>query len=66
MFHFEIQQFELLIDFREPYWCTKMAHQYGVSMQSSTKVRQMFQQITQKMGPQRCETWTNCLYISLL
>ena len=28
--------------FPRPYWCTKTVHQYGVSIQSSTKVRETF------------------------
>ena len=31
------------------HWCTKTLHQYGVSIQSSTKVRETFWQITQKL-----------------
>ena len=43
------------VDFRRPYWCTMTVHQYGVSIHSSIKVREMFRQITQKLygGPQR-------------
>ena len=43
------------VDFRRPYWCTMTVHQYGVSIHSSMKVREMFRQITQKLygGPQR-------------
>ena len=40
---------EVIVDFRWPYWCTKTVHQYGVSIQSSTKVRDTFRQITQKL-----------------
>ena len=36
-------------DFWRPYLCVKTWHKYGVSIQSSTMVRQMFQQITQKL-----------------
>ena len=35
--------------FWRPYWCTKRVHQYGVSIENSTKVREMFRQITQKL-----------------
>ena len=38
----ELQMF-LLIS-RRPYWCTKTVHQYGVSIRSSTKVRETFRQ----------------------
>ena len=31
------------------YWRTKTVYQYGVSIQSSTKVRETFRQITQKL-----------------
>ena len=44
------------------YWCTKTVHQYGVSIQSSTKVRETFRQITQKLWATK--TWD--LKISLL
>ena len=37
------------VDFRRPYWCTKTVHQYGVSIDSSTKVRETFRQIIQKL-----------------
>ena len=40
---------EVFVHFRRPYWCTKTAHQNGVSIQSSTKVRETFRQITQKL-----------------
>ena len=43
----ELQMF--FVDFRQPYWCTKTVHQYGVSIQSSTKMREKFRQITQKL-----------------
>ena len=43
----ELQMFLLTV--RRPYWCTKTVHQYGVSIQSSTKVRETFRQITQKL-----------------
>ena len=36
------------MDFRRPYWHTKTVHQYGVSIQSSTKECETFQQITQE------------------
>ena len=38
-----------------PYWCTKTVHQYGISIQSSTKLCEMFWQITQKMWATK--TW---------
>ena len=38
----------VFVDFRRRYWCTKTVHQYGVSTQSSTKVRETFRQKTQK------------------
>ena len=38
------------VDFWQPYWWTKMVHQYGISIQSSTKVRETFRQITQKLS----------------
>ena len=44
------------VDFRQPYWWTKMVHQYGICIQSSTKVRETFWQITQKLWAQRPET----------
>ena len=37
--------------FRRPYPCTKTVHQHGVSIQSSTKVRETFRQIIQKLWP---------------
>ena len=39
----------VFVDFPWPYWWTKTVHQYGVSMQSSTEVREIFRQITQKL-----------------
>ena len=39
------------------YWCTKTVHKYGVSIQSSTKVRETFRQITQKLWATRPETF---------
>ena len=39
----------VFVDFRRPYWHTKTVHQYGVSIQSSTKVRETVRQITQKL-----------------
>ena len=30
-------------------WCIKTVHQYGVSIQSSTKVRETVRKITQKL-----------------
>ena len=40
---------------------------FGVSLQSCTKVRETFRQIwLRNCGPERPETWTNCLFISLL
>ena len=47
--------FRFFVDFRRPYWCTKTVHQYGVSIQSSTKEREMFWQITQKLWATK--TW---------
>ena len=41
--------------FPRPYWCTKTVHQYGVSIQNSTKVRETFRQITQKLWATK--TW---------
>ena len=32
-----------------PKWYTKTVHQYGVSIQNSTKERETFRQITQKL-----------------
>ena len=43
----ELQMF-LLIS-RRPFWFTKTIHQYDVSVQSSTKVRETFRQKTQKL-----------------
>ena len=43
------------VDFRQPYWWTKMVHQYGICIQSSTKVRETFWQITQKLWATK--TW---------
>ena len=40
---------DVFVDFRRPNWSTKTVHQYGVSIQSSTNVRETFQQITQKL-----------------
>ena len=52
------------VDFRRPYWCTKTVHQYGVSNDTnSTKVRETFRQITQKLWA--TETWDlNKLFIN--
>ena len=38
------------VDFRRPYLCTTTVHKYDVSIQSSTKVRETFRQITQKLS----------------
>ena len=38
------------VDFRSPYWCTKVVHQHGDSIQSSIKLRETFRQITQRLG----------------
>ena len=54
----------LLISGGHIYWCTETVHQYGVSIQSSTKVREKFRQIAQKLWATK--TWQNCLYTSLL
>ena len=40
---------DVFVYFRRPYWCTKTVHQYAVSKQSFTKVRETFRQITQKL-----------------
>ena len=37
-----------LADLQRPCWCTKVAQQYGVSIQSSIKLRETFWPITQK------------------
>ena len=42
-----------------------MVHQYGVSIKSSTKVREIFRQITQKLWATKTRELENCLYISL-
>ena len=36
-------------DFWQPYLCEKTLRKYGVSIQSTTMVCEMFQQITQKL-----------------
>ena len=41
--------FRSFLDIWWPYWCTKTVHLCGVSIQSSTKVRGTFRQITQKL-----------------
>ena len=46
---------DVFVDFRLAYWCTKTVHQYGVSIQSSTKVRETFWQITLKLWATK--TW---------
>ena len=58
----ELQMF--FVDFRPPYWCTITIHQHGVSIHSSTKVREMFRQITQKLygGPQRLGQMVSSLF----
>ena len=33
------------VDFRSPYWCTKVVHQHGDSIQSSIKLRETFWQM---------------------
>ena len=40
---------DVFVDFRPPYSCTKTVHQYGVYIQSSTKVRETFRQLTRKV-----------------
>ena len=58
-------QFFLLISgshIGAPKWCTNMASPYK-SLQRCVK---HFGQQLRNCGPQRPETWTNCLYISLL
>ena len=40
---------DAFVDFRRPYWWTKLSDRYGASIQSSTKVRETFRQITQKL-----------------
>ena len=45
----------VFVDFRRPYWHPKTVHQYGVSIQSSTKLRETFRQITQKL--RATKTW---------
>ena len=44
--------------------CTKTVHQYGVSIQSSTKVRETFRQITQKLRAKR--TWESFITFHFL
>ena len=44
-----------IVDFRRPCWWTKTVYQYGVSIQSSTKVHETFRQITQKLWATK--TW---------
>ena len=39
-----------------------MVHQYGVSIKSSTKVREMFRQITKKLWATKTRELENCLY----
>ena len=46
---------DVFVYFRRPYWCTKTVHQYAVSKQSFTKVRETFRQITQKLWATK--TW---------
>ena len=43
------------VDFLRPYLCTTTVHKYGVSIQSSAKVRETFRQITQKLWA--IKTW---------
>ena len=50
----ELQMFSLIS--RRPYWCTK-------TVQRCVK---RFGKKLRNCGPQRSETWKNCLYISLL
>ena len=45
---------DVFVDFRPPYWWTKVVHQHGDSIQNSTKLRATLRQITQK----RCITQT--------
>ena len=52
----------VFVDFRRSYWWTVSVHQYGVAIQSSTKMHEMFLQITQKRWA--TETWDlNKLFI---
>ena len=46
---------DVFVNFRRPYiWVDQnWVHQYGVSIQSSTKVRETFRQITQKLCPRQ-------------
>ena len=46
---------DVFVDFWWLYWCTKIVHQNGVSIQSYTKVRETFRQIKQKLWPTK--TW---------
>ena len=46
---------DVFVYFRQPHWCTKTVHQYGVSIQISTKVRETFRKITQKLWSTK--TW---------
>ena len=50
---------DVFVYFRRPYWCTKTVHQYGVSKQSSTKMRETFRQITQKLWATKTWQWEN-------
>ena len=58
---------DVFVDFRPPYWWTKVVHQHGDSIQNSIKLRATHRQITQK----RCitQTWDLerlFMYIGLL
>ena len=46
---------DVFVDFRPPYWWTKVVHQHGDSIQNPIKLRATLRQITQK----RCikQTW---------
>ena len=53
-------------DFRQPYWWSKTVHQYGVSIEISTKVRQTFRQITlQKLWATKTCHFPNFFYITI-
>ena len=44
-------------NFQRPYWWTKIVRQYGISIQSSTKVNEMFRQITLKLWATKKKTY---------
>ena len=60
-------ELQMFVDFRRPHWRTKTVHQYGVSIQRSTRVRESFREITEKLSATKTKDLGKLfIYISLL